>query len=970
MKKHSLWVCTLFLLSFAFLYQNCTPKTTAATKATTETSVAETTVEKVQDKVKDVIVDKTSIPTDPSVRMGQLDNGLKYYIKKNAKPENRAELRLALNAGSILEDDDQQGLAHFVEHMAFNGSTNFEKNELVDYLESVGTKFGPDLNAYTSFDETVYMLQVRTDDEEKLMTGLTVIEDWAGGISFDHEEIDKERGVVESEWRTRLSPDQRMQNKYFPLMYHNSHYAKRLPIGKPEIINNASYETVKRFYNDWYRPNLMAVVIVGDIDMDQMENEIKTRFGKLTNPENERPRTKFSVPKHKETMISICSDKEAPFTRVRLMYKHDHIEVNSLSDYRSRLVRSLYNQMLNARLTELQQSANPPFTFSYSGYGSDVGDMDSYYCYAFTPEGGAVKGLAVLLEENKRVQQHGFTATELERAKVEVLKSAERAVKEQDKTESNRLAMRYVYNYLDNNPIPSPQQNLDLTSKYLPSIVVDEINVLANKWITDENRVVVITAPEKEESPIPSEAEIEKLLVESAAKEVAAYVDDVVDEPLMAEVPKAVEVKNTVAMDEIGTTEITLANGVRVIMKSTDFKNDEIRFTANSPGGSSLYSDEDYQSASYAARIVQEAGIGKFDLNQMDKMMTGKKVSVSPYIGERYEGMNGSASPDDIEIMFQLIHQYFTNPRKDAAVLEAYKMKEKSIYKNLLSNPQYYFMDQTMKIKSQNHPRRGFPTTEGLDQIDLDRAYQIYKERFADASDFTFYFVGNFDPANLTELCAQYLGNLPSIDRDENWKDIGSDYPDGKVVKDLVKGEAPKSYIDMTFHGPFEWNDKNRYAFRSMIDVMRIKLRESMREDKGGVYGVRVSGNTYQYPESEYSINISFNSDPGNVEELIETAMKDIKNAKVDAITEEDLKKVTEIQKQSMVKDLKENRYWIRQLDYAYKNGLDPMKIKMESLEKASGELSVEDLKNAANQYFDYDRFIKIVMEPEPQEEN
>ena len=494
----------------------CTPKT--AIKTDTQLSNEQI----VQTPEVDPL--EASIPMDPSVRIGYLDNGLKYYLKKNGKPENKAELRLAIKAGSILEDEDQQGLAHFVEHMAFNGTENFEKNELIDYLESVGTKFGADLNAYTSFDETVYMLEVRTDEEDHLDNGMTVLRDWAGGISFDHEEIDKERGVVVSEWRTRLSPDQRMQQNYFPIIYQNSQYAKRLPIGQPSIIENANYETIKRFYNDWYRANLMALSIVGDIDIDAMEQVIKTKFGSLSNPSNERSRTAYKVPKHNETLISINSDPEASFTQARIIYKHPHIEVNNLQDYRSLLTRILYNRMMNARLSELQQEEDPPFTYSYSGYNSDVGDIDNYYCFAFCPEGGAERGLQALLRENQRVQNFGFLDSELERAKIEMLNGVEKGLKEKDKTESRRWVMRYVYNFLENNPMTSPQQSVDLYNQFLPTIEVEEINALAKQWITDENRVVIITGPEKEGLAQSTENEIRQLLDAAKMETLEPYV--------------------------------------------------------------------------------------------------------------------------------------------------------------------------------------------------------------------------------------------------------------------------------------------------------------------------------------------------------------------------------------------------------------------------------------------------------------
>lgn len=962
------------------LFIACTQKTTAlqesqktATEETKEVAMEETKAEVMiaEDAPMSVKEPKLKpIPVDPDIRTGQLDNGLKYIIRKNTKPEQRAELRLTLNAGAIQEDDDQQGLAHFVEHMAFNGSANFKKSELVDYLESIGTKFGPDLNAYTSFDETVYMLQVRTDSAEILDKGLLVLEDWAGGISFDDEEIDKERGVVESEWRSRLSANQRMFNEYLPVQYFGSRYAERLPIGKPEIIRNAPYATVKRFYKDWYRPDLMGVIIVGDVDVDQMEKEIKTRFSKLKNPENAREREYYDVPKHKETLVSIVTDKEAAFTNVTLMYKHNHIPVKTMNDYRQSIVHRLYNGMLSSRLEELSQSATPPFNYAYTGYSRDLGDIDAYSSYAMVPEGGAGKGLAVLLEENERVLRHGFTPGELERQKSELLTNMERAFKEKDKTDSGRFAWRYVAHFVDGIAIPGIEDEYNFYKKYLPEIKLDEINALAKKWITEENRVVVITAPDKPGTTIPTENEVFDILEYVSDKDINPYVDNVSDEPLMAKVPAAAAVKQEKKLDNIGVTELVFENGLTVVLKPTDFKNDEILLNAYSPGGTSLYPDKDYPSASNAASIINNSGIADFDLTQLQKKLTGKTLRISPYIGELYEGFNGSASPDDLETMLQLVHLYFTSPRKDSSALQSFVAKQSSIYKNLMSNPDYWFSDQVAKISYKNHPRRGFPTEGQLREIDLDRTFEIYNDRFADAGDFTFVLVGNFEVEKIKPLLATYLGSLPAIERKERFKNIGADYLPGKISKSLTKGEAPKALVNIIYHGDFKWDAINRYNFDSMLDILRIKLRESMREDKGGVYGVSVRGNVSQYPIPKYSINISFNADPPMVDELIKTAQTDIKNATRDGADEKDITKVKETQRQARIKDLKENRFWSRSLQYAYQNDVDPATIQFEDYEKYIDSLNSEDIRKAASLYFDWNNMIQVTMLPEEQKEN
>ncbi len=954
----------LVALAILLIYA-CSPKSTTKIQES-PTKVIDT----VEDDMKPMTSSNESdIPIDDRLVMGELSNGMKYYIQKNAKPENRAELRLAVNAGSILEDEDQRGLAHFVEHMAFNGTENFEKSELVDYLEGVGTRFGPDLNAYTSFDETVYMLQVRTDSTELFDKGMLIIKDWASGVTFDHEEIDKERGVVESEWRSRLSPDQRMQQKTFPVLYQGSQYAKRLPIGDPEIIRNADYATFKRFYRDWYRPDLQAVVVVGDVDVAKVEAQIQEMFGGIPSRLTPRPRTKFNVPRHEETLVSVASDKEASFTNVRLVYKHDKKHTESLDDYRFSLVRSLYNNMMGQRLDELSKVADPPFMFANTSYGGDVGDMDAYRSFAFVPEGKAPAALEALLTENRRVLLHGFTQGELERAKSRLMERAEKGYKEMDKTESGRIVMRYVYRYLDNIPIPGPKQTLDLYEKYLPSITLDEINVLPSQWIKDDSRVVVVTGPLKPDAPLPTESEIKKMLVAVDATNPEPYEDEVIDEPFFDKELSSVAVAETKNFDDVDVEYLKLDNGVQVYLKKTTFKNDEILMNASSPGGTSLYNDEEYFTASNSTSIVQEAGLGAFSSTQMDKMMAGKTVSVSPFIGSLSEGFSGSASPDDLEIMFQMIYQYFNDPRIDEESFISLMTKQKGLYKNLMSNPNFYFSDHVSRLKYNNHPRMGFPSSEDWEKIEYDKAMQFYKERFADASDFTFFFVGNYDDATIKSHIQKYLGNLPSINREETWKDLDIVPVKGGLKDRIAKGVAPKTNVHMYWHGDFEYNEANRYLISSMQAYLRIKLRESLREDLGGVYGVRVSGGGTKKPKERYGITISFNADPPKTDTLVMAAKVVIEKAIKEGPSPEDMQKVVETQRQNRIKDLEQNRFWSRQIQSASDNDDDFSNISLEALEGKIDNLTAEQIQSAIKRYFNYNNYIEIIMEPEPKEE-
>ncbi len=906
------------------------------------------------------------IPLDPRVRTGTLENGLRYYIQQNKKPESRAELRLAVAVGSINEDDDQLGLAHFVEHMAFNGTTHFEKSELVDYLQSVGTKFGPDLNAYTSFDETVYMLQVRTDSQELFDKGLLILEDWAHAVTFEDEEIDKERGVVESELRSGLSAEERMQNIYLPVIFHQSKYASRLPIGTREIINNAPYDTFRRFYRDWYRPDLMALVIVGDVNPDQVEQMVRERFSPLKNPQNPRAREKYGFPEHDETLVTITKDKEATFTTARVMYKHKNEPVRTLKDYRKSLIQSLYNRMLNNRLDELRRAADPPFLYGYSGYGREVGDLDSYTAYVTTGEGQVMRGLESVLRENRRVSLHGFTSSELDRTRIEMLSELETMAKEEDKTESGSLSMRYVYHFLNENPVPSPTQRFQLAEALLPTIDLSEVNHIADQWITDgRNRVIVITGPDKEDVPLPSKEDIFALIEKIDVEAVEPYVDEVSDVPLLENLPAPGAITAMESVEDVGVTEWTLSNGVKVILKPTDFQNDEISFTAFSPGGHSIYEDDHYRSASMTSFVISQSGVADFNLVQLEKMLAGKQVQVSPYISELEEGMQGFSTIKDLETMFQLIYLYFTQPRNDEETFNSLVTRQKQILQNIHINPNYYFRDKVNALKYGDHIRRGIPRVEDMDLVSLEQIRQIYLDRFADASDFTFVFVGNFTPESIKPHIEKYLGTLPAIHRKEIWKDVHADITPGIINERFSYGQAPKSQVEMTWSGDFDWDDKlARYHFSSMLDVLRNKLRESMREDQGGVYGVGISGSPSKYPKEKYTITVSFNAEPDRVDTLIAVAKRDIADVVKNGVTEEDLVKVREVQRQERIKDLKENNFWVNSLKNYYQYNLDPVQLLLENFDPYVKNLQPEDIRQMAEKVFNTSNYLQVVMMP------
>ena len=906
-----------------------------------------------------------ALPFDASIRTGTLDNGMQYYIRKNAKPAKRIELRLAVNAGSMQEDDDQLGLAHFVEHMAFNGTTNFEKNDLVDFLEATGVRFGADLNAYTSFDETVYMLQLPTDKAGLVDKGLTVMSDWATGIAFEGEEIDKERGVIESEWRTGLGADKRMRQVWWPKVFYKTRYADRLPIGDIEIINTAPHDRFRRFYKDWYRPNLQAIIVVGDLDVDEIEAKIKAKFSTLKNPENSRAKKEFEVPDHKETFVSIATDKEATSASIQIYTKLEAQKINTLEDYRTSIINNLYNTMLNGRFEEISNDKAAPFLYAGGGYFNFVRTKDAYSLSAGAKENGILESLEILLRENQRVLKFGFTGTELDRAKLQLEKAAERANKESDKRKSGNLAMECVYHFLQKQPVFGTQKEFDLIKEFLPSIEIEEVNKLATKWIIEQNRSVVITAPKNDRVVVPTEAQVRKVLDAANSMEVTAYKDKFLDLPLMPTQPKAGKVTNekTITANDLNLTELTLSNGIKVVIKPTTFQNDQILIRAFSPGGHSIYNDADFLTASNTAGIVDESGLGKFDLIALEKKLTGKTVGLSPYIGEMFEGFYGSSSVEDFETALQLVYQYATNPRKDKEAFERYMGQIKEQYANLAANPMALFQAEISKIASSDHPRRKvFLDEKALNTINQERAYEIYADRFSDFSDFTFLLVGNIDIATARPMLERYIGSLPSKNRKENWKNVGVKRPAKGITKIIEAGIAAQANVYMGFITPTTWDDQKATDVSAMSKVLSIMVRENLREEKGGVYSPYVGGSMGMLPAPEANITVFFQCAPDDSEELIEAAKSEVNDLIKNGPSDANYKKVLETLRRERETNLQKNNYWASILSSYYQNNRNVETIaqyeaRIEKITKAS-------IQAAAKEFLQVDKAIIMTQKP------
>ncbi|MFC2138833.1 M16 family metallopeptidase, partial [Bacteroidota bacterium] len=819
------------------------------------------------------------LPVDSNIKIGKLDNGLTYYVRQNKLPEKRVEMRLVINAGSLQETENQLGLAHFVEHMCFSGTKNFEKNELVNFLEKMGIKFGAELNAYTTFGETVYKLYIPSDKAGLIDTAFMVLEDWASNVSFDNEEIDKERRVIVEEWRLGLGANERMMQEYIPVILKDSRYAKRLPIGAMEIVENCHYDTLVQFYKDWYRPDLTAVIVVGDIEIDDMEDKIKQHFAHLQNPEESKERMEYPIPDNVEPLVSIVTDKEATYSLVQFFIKHKKYDEININDYRMLLMQRLYNQMLNTRFGEIMQDPEAPFLYANSTYSGFLGrSKDAYFSFAVAKENEIINSLSKLLEENEKVKQFGFTESELEREKKELLTFYEKAIKEKDKTESKLYADEYKRNFLEQEPIPGIENEYNMAFQFVPGIQIGEINQLAKDWIIDKNWAILITAPENDKIEIPTKDEVIAVIKESKEKEVMAYIDAASDEPLIDKVPKGSKITSIVKNDKFGYTEVIFKNRAKVILKPNFYKNDQILFLGSSPGGHSIYSDEDFISADFASDVMNQSGLGKFDMIGLQKKLAGNTAGLASYISEINEGVNGSCSPKDLETLLQLNYLQFTGIRVDTNAFKSYISRLENQVKFIDADPNYAFYDTLIKVTSNNHPRAyAAPNQEQINQIKLDKIVEIQKDRFADASDFFFVMVGNFEVDTLLPLLEKYIGGLPSIKRNETWKNVDPDFPEGITKVEIQKGVEPKSRVAIVMNEEIEYSFDNAFNLSVLVDILAIKLRESMREDQGGVYGVRVSENIQKYPVNEFSISVSFGCSPDNVDSLVNTVFSEMK---------------------------------------------------------------------------------------------
>ncbi|ATP56265.1 peptidase M16 [Pedobacter ginsengisoli] len=902
------------------------------------------------------------IPFDAAIKTGKLSNGFTYYIKKNTEPKHRVTLYLVVKAGSILEDENQLGLAHFMEHMSFNGTKHFPKNELVAYLQKSGIRFGADLNAYTGFDETVYQLPIPTDNAEILKNGMQIIRDWAQDATLDPEEIDRERGVVLEEKRLRGGAQQRVQEQTLPALLNYSKYAKRLPIGTEVVLKNFTPAVIRSFYKDWYRPDLQAIIVVGDIDMVAIEKEVIRLFSDLKMPGQPRKRNIYNIALDGKNKFKTVIDPELSETTVEFLIKHKEKIIKNETDFKETLIRNLFSKMFAARLAESSKRPDAPFMKLQGGYGELMGGLNALSVSLIPRKGELEAGLKAGWTEVDGIRRNGFVQTELSRMKQELMSEVEVSLREKDKQNSTALADQYKVHFLKGQAVPGIEKEYALVKKFLPEITLAQLNAAAKAMIKATDRDVIITAPMAEKNQFPSQHTVYAWLQQVQQSKIKPYTETKSSLGLMTNLPLKGSITAEKQIANIGVTEWTLSNGAKVVLKPTNYKNDEIVFLSLSPGGTSLYNNVDYESAASAAGIIASFGLGDHDNIGLPKLLNGKQVSMQPFIADRVEGLQGVSTVKDLRTAMELVHLYFTAPRKDTALFRTIIRNSAQQISGRYTDPNNVFADTISAVLGAYNLRRAGPSLEKLNSITLDKVSKIYKERFADAGDFTFFFVGSFNPDTLRLQVEQCLASLPSSGVIEQAKDLGIRTPKGKISKVVKAGKEDKATVKLVFTGDYEFNAENNLSLSALKEILQFRLTERLREVEGGVYTPGVLMNRTKYPASRYSFTVNFGCAPANVEKLIAATLDELKQLRENGISPIDLQKfkAEQIRQNELME--KSNSFWLNYLSSQYLDGEDPKAFLKANTEIE--QLNVGTLQQAAKKYLNEDNYIRFVLLP------
>ncbi|HUX13010.1 MAG TPA: insulinase family protein [Spirochaetia bacterium] len=906
--------------------------------------------------------DSPLLPLSPEITRGKLPNGLTYYIRKNSEPTNRASFRLVVNAGSILEDDDQQGLAHFLEHMAFNGTEKYAKNDVIKFLESLGMEFGPDTNAFTSFDETVYRLDAATDRPDTVERCVDVLAQWAGHMTLSGTEIDKERGVIMEEWRLGRGAQTRMQQAQFPILFKGSRYSERLPIGKPEIIQNFSHDTLRRFYHDWYRPDLMAVVAVGDFSKEDVERYIRHYFSDLKNPTPERTRFLYPVPDHAQTLYAPAADPEASYNTVSIYSLNAPERLITENDYHKMLAERLFESMINTRYDAEAQNAAGPFLFAAASTGSIVRTKSGHTLAAMVKPDSITTGLTALTTEAYRVRKLGFTQDELDRAKTDLLRGMQQAYNERDKTSSASFASEYVRNFLTREAAPGISYEYELYVRLLPQIRLDEVNALAESYLRPTNRVVLVNAVQTKEFSMPTDSQLASAVASGESAKVEQISQTDLSRPLMPEAPVPGKIVSEQKIDSVGLVHWTLSNGASVYLKPTTYKNDQIVFGAYSKGGTSLVPDDEFIAATQAAAIAEQSGLGDFDSIDLTKKLSGKQVSISPYINSLTEGLNGSSSTEDAQTLFQLINLTFTHPRFDRNAYDIYIQRLKAKIENQDQQPAFRFSEKINRMVMNDNFRSRPLDIDRIGQISFEKVREVYQDRFADPGKFVYVFAGNIDLAKFRELVSRYIAGMPGGTREETFKDRGLRFADGVQTASVKAGSEPRSEVSIIFTGQRKWTRTNEYLLQATAEILTMKLLEVIREDKSAAYSIGAQSQWNQYPIGQYIFEIDYGADPAKAKALSDQVFAIIDEMKKQPLEESYVERVQATEQSAYESAIQDNGFWVQNLKNLsfYERPFDDI-LTYPDLIKS---LTPEKIRATAAELLDQNRYVRVILYP------
>ena len=907
------------------------------------------------------------LPTDPVLKTGKLENGLTYYIHYNKTPENRADLYIAQKVGSMQEEDAQAGLAHFLEHMAFNGTTNFPGKTMLDYLENNGIKFGANINAYTSFDETVYYLSnVPTTNQQLLDSCLLVLHDWSCSILLEEEELDKERGVIREEWRTRGGAQQRLMEKLLPELFRGSKYAKRMPIGSIDVINNFKPEEIRAYYRKWYRPDLQGIIIVGDVDVEATEKKVKDLFGRIPLDEERVQRIYYPVPDNEEPVAVIATDKEAQSTRIQLYYKHDPLPFemrNTQGGYIQSYITTVASMMMNERFRDITQKPDAPFTsaYAYDGNYFVAKTKDAWTVVAGSAEDKIKNALRAIATETERVKRHGFTASEYDRARTNILNGTENAYNNRDKQKNSYYSQKYIRHFTDGQPVPGIAYEYQLLQLVAPQIPVEVVNQVIQQLIGDKNIVLAITGPEKEGLHYPDNEELLQILLAVGKEEVEPYAEEIIDRPLIDTPPVAGTLVEARKDEEFDATVWKLSNGVTVILKKTDFKDDQILMAASSHGGTSPYALQDMVNSKMAGQVATLGGVGDFSLTELSKVLAGKNVSISPVLGIMKQGFNGASSQRDFETLLQLVYLYFTSLRTDQDAFESFLQRAEIQLKNTEAEPSVAFQDTITRKLYHDNPLFERLKREDMEKINYERTMEMFRQGFSNPGSFVFAFVGNIDEEAVKPFILQYLGSVPGKYARNRYEELPMDIAKGASETIFQREmENPKASVFNIFSGQSEFTRKNNIVISMLRQIMDIVYTEKIREEEGGTYGVSTSGSIARYPEGQTILQINFDTDPDKAQTLNNLVKGELKALAENGPRAEDFSKVKEYMLKAHNENISENNYWLNQLTNKYFYDWDRHTHYLDML----NAIKPEDVQNFARELLAQENEKTVIMLP------